>query len=565
MKKHSHSEISESAESSEADDATSTIANIQTKSSSPSPSVSESEEAQTSPTPAKSREKVSTSPKKKSSSSPLKDFIAQHPEYEKITLDDVVSEDDDICILEVPNTIDSDCFIGKLINFEKKTKLKLGGQKYVIEPTFEDIKPINLVSRNIKMIRPVANLKLREYHKEKREDKFVNVDKCKLALPEKIKVRHPLFGVEYKQKITLSEEVQRKLDNTIEKALKKMKKKKHKDETLNSEKVKKDKNQIKQESITSVEEQNESFFEALSSHIGEKKKKKHESREKKIKHELVSEVDEPLESPTEEKKKKRHKVFTDYQEDKNEVDETIESPVEEKKKKTHKVFTDHQEDKNEKKKKRKSSINEGVSATNEFALNFDFMNEIGGSSKMINNGQKQKFNTSVKTEKDDSVHEKSRKHSSTSHDESFFGNNSLQEKKLEKKHNNLINSTVVPGLHLPLFDFDVSGITSKEDHEIEREQSPANSQSREENEQSVKKKKKKIKLEKEETDEALGKKRRDSVESEATSPKKKIKKIKQEKEEEEVATNSLIFDILNKVKSEIDSPAKHKKKKKSDG
>nr|XP_015833688.1 PREDICTED: B3 domain-containing protein Os02g0598200 [Tribolium castaneum] len=465
MKKRKHSRVSESAELSEADDAEIIKVNIQTKSSSLSPNPSDLDEAPPSPPPPKSVEKATPSPKKKLSSSPLKNFISQHPELEKVALDDVVSEDDDICVLEVPSTLDSDCFIGKLINFDKKTKLKISGKKYIIEPNFEDVRSINLISRGIKVVKPVANLKLREYHKNKPDDNIVNVDKCKPTLPEKIKVRHPLFGVEYKKKIELSEEVQRKLDNSIEKALQKIKKKKKKNKHVEKEdsQVKNNIKPIKQEAFTSGDdEQDGPFFEALRSHCEKKNKSKHR---------IKAEVD----------------------------DQFYESSLDEKKKKTHQVSPEYKEEKDEKKKKRKSSFNEGSSD------------------------------------------EKRRKHSS----HTFESNNSFE----EKKHgNNLVNSTVIPGLHLPLFDFDVSGIINKD--------SEVNNDDLEENEQSVKSKKKKktVKVEPE-TDH--------SVSSEGTSPKKKKKKIKEEKVDEQ--TNSLIFDLLNKVKSEIDSPAKHKKKKKADG
>jgi uncharacterized FlaG/YvyC family protein len=51
------------------------------------------------------------------------------------------------------------------------------------------------------------------------------------------------------------------------------------------------------------------------------------------------------------------------------------------------------------------------------------------------------------------------------------------------------------------------------------------------------------------------------TDDESSSPKKK--KIKKEKESDE-ETNSLIFDILNKVKNELDTSVKHKKEKEAE-
>jgi hypothetical protein len=43
-------------------------------------------------------------------------------------------------VLEVPKDIDPANFIGKLVNFDRETKVKINKKKYVIEPCMENFK-----------------------------------------------------------------------------------------------------------------------------------------------------------------------------------------------------------------------------------------------------------------------------------------------------------------------------------------------------------------------------------------------------------------------------------------
>jgi hypothetical protein len=50
-------------------------------------------------------------------------------------------------VLEVPKDIDPANFIGKLVNFDRETKVKINKKKYVIEPCMENLKPIALLTK----------------------------------------------------------------------------------------------------------------------------------------------------------------------------------------------------------------------------------------------------------------------------------------------------------------------------------------------------------------------------------------------------------------------------------
>jgi hypothetical protein len=162
-------------------------------------------------------------------------------------------------VLEVPKDIDPANFIGKLVNFDRETKVKINKKKYVIEPCMENLKPIALLTNKLKIIKPVANLKLCEYKKHKSIDQVVESGSSRISFCENVGDHHPLLGAEYKNKIVLDEKIKEKLDCTIDNVLKKMKKeKKHKEKSRSSEKRN--------------EELDKSVFTLLESHDADKSK-----------------------------------------------------------------------------------------------------------------------------------------------------------------------------------------------------------------------------------------------------------------------------------------------------
>jgi hypothetical protein len=176
-------------------------------------------------------------------------------------------------VLEVPKDIDPANFIGKLVNFDRETKVKINKKKYVIEPCMENLKPIALLTNKLKIIKPVANLKLCEYKKHKSIDQVVESGSSRISFCENVGDHHPLLGAEYKNKIVLDEKIKEKLDCTIDNVLKKMKKeKKHKEKSRSSEKRN--------------EELDKSVFTLLESHDADKSKNS-PKKTKKSKHNSI--------------------------------------------------------------------------------------------------------------------------------------------------------------------------------------------------------------------------------------------------------------------------------------
>ncbi|XP_063920038.1 uncharacterized protein LOC135135028 isoform X1 [Zophobas morio] len=300
MKYSRVAEISESEESEEESNlmqrsiSKSLMANNQDSSSSSSSESDESSKAPPPPVDARKRKSsTSSSPKKKVTITPLERFIDENKNLKKLDVEDVVTDEDDVCLLEIPKTIDPSEFLERVINFNKKRKLKVNNTKYVIVPELEDLKPINLLTRKIKIVHPVSILRMRQYNKHKQESEVENEVTTPPALPDTLKVRHPLFGAEFKRKIVLDEEIQRKLDITIDQVVKKMKKKKRKEvetsqefvaplEPTDSGKKKKRKKKAAESSEykqDKIEQENvdESIFALLETHI-EKSKKGHKKR-----------------------------------------------------------------------------------------------------------------------------------------------------------------------------------------------------------------------------------------------------------------------------------------------
>ncbi|RZC37243.1 hypothetical protein BDFB_004664, partial [Asbolus verrucosus] len=378
-------------------------------------------------------------------SRPIEKFFQQNPGIKKLPLPDVLLDNDEVCYLEAPKMIDPGELLGKVINFVDKTKIKINRTKYVIEPSLEDIKPLTILTKNLKVIHPVAFLRFREYSKRKKESGSVESEQFAPSFPDNLKVRHPLFGAQYEDKIALDEEIQKKLDNTIDQFVKKKKreKKKEQDEDINQELIS-----------------------------------------------TISEFDSFRNESEEEKNKKKQKI---------------------------------------------NVINNIIIPSHQFRQEAESLSLEG-----------------------DSFQKKKKKHK--------------KEKKAEEmrlKPNASLETTDFEihdehSLQLPTFEFDISSIMSKEECAVENDAitqenvtkvSPKKQKNQNEsldnsviNDDSRKKKKKK-------------RQKSDDEDSEV-SPKKKHKKDKEENEE---TTNSLILDILSRVKSEMDtSSMKHKKKKRSD-
>ncbi|XP_063920044.1 uncharacterized protein LOC135135028 isoform X2 [Zophobas morio] len=196
MKYSRVAEISESEESEEESNlmqrsiSKSLMANNQDSSSSSSSESDESSKAPPPPVDARKRKSsTSSSPKKKVTITPLERFIDENKNLKKLDVEDVVTDEDDVCLLEIPKTIDPSEFLERVINFNKKRKLKVNNTKYVIVPELEDLKPINLLTRKIKIVHPVSILRMRQYNKHKQESEVENEVTTPPALPDTLKMK----------------------------------------------------------------------------------------------------------------------------------------------------------------------------------------------------------------------------------------------------------------------------------------------------------------------------------------------------------------------------------------
>ncbi|XP_063928216.1 hepatoma-derived growth factor-related protein 2-like [Zophobas morio] len=663
-------EISESEESEEESNLTqrsiskSLTTNNEDSSSSSSSESDESSKAPPPPIDARKRKSsTSASPKKNVTFTPLERFVDENKNLKKLDVEDVVTDEDDVCLLEIPKTIDPSEFLEKVINFDKKTKLKVNKTKYVIVPELEDLRPINLLTRKIKIVHPVSILRMRQYNKHKQESEVENEVTTPPALPDTLKVRHPLFGAEFKRKIVLDEEIQRKLDVTIDQVVKKMKKKKRKEvetsqefvaplEPTDSGKKKKHKKKAAESSEQDKNEGNvdESIFALLETHIKSKKGHKKTKEEpltsssdsgiftQDIKSEYEDKsVQEADGDHNENKKKHRNNMREASLENENkEKRKSSISEFEHKRKHKKSVRESGNESEHEHKKKHKNSMNEvqdveetkqkRKNSQDEFSSFYDSWekkkkshaslpkqelsdshdwetsskpekkkkhktskNELSQDSSFVDSfsedtSKKKKKHRAIKEEKFDSESghefEHHKRKNSTNMKQQEENDDSIKEK---TSRLSLINSTVIPGVQLPLFEFDVSNIGDKDDQDHDSskndEEAPEEQKSHKdrrkkeasfESDTNVEKKVKKIKkerLEQSEDETSSPRKRKKNIdpEDETSSPKKKRKHVKEEvhddDSENDFQTNSLILNLLNKVKSEMDTSVNHKKKK----
>ncbi|KAK9871832.1 hypothetical protein WA026_014289 [Henosepilachna vigintioctopunctata] len=219
-----------------------------------------------------------------------------------------LGSDDEVYLLQLPKTINPKIMEGISFSLSKKSKLKLGSEKYCIRPQSHNSNLILTSTNTMRTIRPLATLKMEKHQKLKKPEEVVYVESKKQPLPNSIKIRHPLFGAEYQSKIELEKQIKDKLEEACQRFnLKQRKSRKIEKTGIDNELTSKRKKkhgefEIKQEVFNHEEFEPKKMFP---------KKNKEHKREIKIKEEIPSiEELELTNIPLKKKKKKKESERT---------------------------------------------------------------------------------------------------------------------------------------------------------------------------------------------------------------------------------------------------------------
>ncbi|XP_047527135.1 putative pre-mRNA-splicing factor ATP-dependent RNA helicase DHX16 [Vanessa atalanta] len=154
----------------------------------------------------------------------------------KAQAESVITEDDEIWIINGPHELNVKDFKGIHIKLDSKCKLKFNGQSYdsIIDNCITKA-PIMSLNKNKLFVKNVPinysiNLRKRipKAHIPE-ENVMVNNQINFIPLPE-TKCRHPLFGINYKKATKISASINERLNNTVTEPSNKEKRKKHKKE-----------------------------------------------------------------------------------------------------------------------------------------------------------------------------------------------------------------------------------------------------------------------------------------------------------------------------------------------
>ncbi|XP_072378219.1 uncharacterized protein [Diabrotica undecimpunctata] len=136
----------------------------------------------------------------------------------------------DVYMLRIPKSVNAEDLLNININFEGKSKVTIGGDKFVIRTMSKTPDPTFALSTKSHMIQFKANLVMEKYIKANKGPTVPTIEKTSVQLPNTLKNRHPLFGSNFEEKIQLDEAVEKKLTEAINKLLKSKKNKKAKED-----------------------------------------------------------------------------------------------------------------------------------------------------------------------------------------------------------------------------------------------------------------------------------------------------------------------------------------------
>jgi len=213
----------------------------------------------------------------------------------------------EVFLVQIPKGLDPQLLIGTKISLSESTRVPENSRKYDCIPSYDtqDQLAVSFNTEDIHLIKPAGSLNIRRHLKTKHIPDFPARWNDHVAFPNDLKQRHPLFGADYTDKISLEEHVQQKLQAAIEahntQKKKKKKKKKHK--------IKEQDTEVEEE-IFKFLSQSAPIKEEIESLEEEEHAVRTEKKKKKEKHDAS---DTEFEQP---KKKHKHKHI------KQEVDET---------------------------------------------------------------------------------------------------------------------------------------------------------------------------------------------------------------------------------------------------
>lgn len=205
-----------------------------------------------------------------------------------------LDESAEFYLLQTPKALDVKSLIGSRISLDGNTKIRCEGRKYIFSTSQGNIQPLSLLTVEngrciIKRDSLKGNIQVHEEAKKvKSKNNSLESSEEVVEMPSNIKVRHPLFGHDYKAKIELDDTIYQKLNETVKEFTKQLK-------AVKKEKTKKPVDEEKEETIFQMlnepsEDQNMSFKSKKSKkHKGHQKEEvsSHKSKKRKDDEEMV--------------------------------------------------------------------------------------------------------------------------------------------------------------------------------------------------------------------------------------------------------------------------------------
>ncbi|KAJ8920233.1 hypothetical protein NQ315_011894 [Exocentrus adspersus] len=161
------------------------------------------------------------------------------------------SDLDELYLLRIPKNVDPKLLKKAEINLENECVINLG-EDYILTPATKPPDPALVISADPKIVRFKNSLIMEKRTNSKKEPQVTVPEQSSVPLPSNLKIRHPLFGPNFQEKVKLSESAEKKLEEAIANLLRQEKKLKKKDR----------KNKHKQQEEEPVQE----IFNLLNSH-----------------------------------------------------------------------------------------------------------------------------------------------------------------------------------------------------------------------------------------------------------------------------------------------------------
>ncbi|GJQ76005.1 hypothetical protein Trydic_g18059 [Trypoxylus dichotomus] len=189
-----------------------------------------------------------------------------------------LGKDEEIYLLQICKSVDPNLLIGKTISFDGPSKLKIGKSPYISDINTTNQNGINILNfTDLVHLQPKGLITIQPRIKSVNSSLDVKPVDDIVEAPNDLKLRHPLFGTDYEEKITLEEDIERKLNEIVVDIGKKHKKK--------SKKKRRD-TQILEDGIGYEDRGNENddipdVIRLLNEHIGQAPKDREDRKKKK--------------------------------------------------------------------------------------------------------------------------------------------------------------------------------------------------------------------------------------------------------------------------------------------